>query len=98
MVTNFDMNVYGPSTHVIAGIALTLTATTGPETWTFLRPFNTRSQVEMYVSQTNQQITVGLCSKSCRMELTHAPTHASHIHPLHKSDHMAPDRLESMDP
>ncbi len=27
MIANFDMNVYGPSSHVIAGIALTLTAT-----------------------------------------------------------------------
>ncbi len=56
------------------------------------RTVDTQSQVKTYVSQTNQQITVGLCSESCRMELTHAPTHAFHIHPLHKSDHMAPDK------
>ena len=31
MVAMFDMNVYGSSTHVIAGIASTLTVTTGLE-------------------------------------------------------------------
>ena len=33
VVAKFDMNVYGSSTHVIAGTAATLIVTTGLEAW-----------------------------------------------------------------